>query len=154
LETTIRYRAPRRLDGQEQSVRLKLAFPTFRQIARGNPYVWEGTVRPIGGAAYQIRIKYLHGRRPVVEVVEPALVTREPAVPIPHTFHSGAICLHLIGEWNSSMYIHETIVPWTSLWLYYYEMWHATGEWLGGGHVAKPKDGDQSARLEEEGAAQ
>ena len=27
----------------------------------------------------------------------------------------------------------ETIVPWACLWLYYYEVWHATGEWLGGG---------------------
>jgi len=27
----------------------------------------------------------------------------------------------------------ETIVPWACLWLYYYEVWHTTGEWLGGG---------------------
>ena len=35
----------------------------------------------------------------------------------------------------------ETIVPWASLWLYYYEVWHATGEWLGGGEhpIARKK---------------
>ena len=27
----------------------------------------------------------------------------------------------------------HTIVPWIAEWLSYYELWHATGEWLGGG---------------------
>jgi hypothetical protein len=31
------------------------------------------------------------------------------------------------------MKIATTIIPWLSLWLYYYEVWHATGEWMGGG---------------------
>ena len=31
------------------------------------------------------------------------------------------------------MWIADTILPWTSLWLYFYELWHATGQWLGGG---------------------
>ena len=146
-ETTISHRPQRRLDGQEQSAKLKLFFPSFRQIARGNPYVWEGSVQPIGGATYRIRIKYLHGRRPVVDVIEPKLVTREEGVRIPHTFLTGSICLHLIEEWDSSLFIHETIVPWTCLWLYYYEVWHATGEWLGGGHVPSKDDDEEAARL-------
>ena len=32
--------------------------------------------------------------------------------------------------------ISNTIIPWTIEWLYFYELWLATGEWLGGGeHV-------------------
>jgi hypothetical protein len=31
------------------------------------------------------------------------------------------------------MAVADTTVPWTALWLYHYEVWHATGEWLGGG---------------------
>jgi hypothetical protein len=31
------------------------------------------------------------------------------------------------------MIIAETILPLASIWLFYYEMWQATGEWLGGG---------------------
>jgi len=29
--------------------------------------------------------------------------------------------------------VATTIVPWTSLWLRHYEVWHVTGEWWGGG---------------------
>jgi hypothetical protein len=43
------------------------------------------------------------------------------------------------------MYIHESIVPWTSLWLYYYEIWHATGEWLGGGHDPAAEKNDENS---------
>lgn len=31
------------------------------------------------------------------------------------------------------MRIANTILPWTSLWLYYYEIWLGTGKWEGGG---------------------
>ena len=31
------------------------------------------------------------------------------------------------------MLIAETIVPWASEWLFYYEIWKGTGEWYGGG---------------------
>jgi hypothetical protein len=36
-------------------------------------------------------------------------------------------------EFRSSDFISDTIIPWISLWLYYYEKWHVTGKWLGGG---------------------
>ena len=130
------YKGPRSLDGQQQSARLQAALPQFRQVARGNPYIWEGTLRPTElSAEYRVRITYIPTKaRPRVDVLHPRLITREEGVPIPHTFTTDRICLHLNSEWNAGMYIHETIVPWTSLWLYYYEIWHATGEWLGGGH--------------------
>jgi hypothetical protein len=37
------------------------------------------------------------------------------------------------------MSIAATIVPWLSLWLYYYEVWLATGAWEGGGISHEPK---------------
>ena len=33
----------------------------------------------------------------------------------------------------------DTLIPWTSLWLYYYEIWIETGEWVGGGKHGKKK---------------
>lgn len=30
------------------------------------------------------------------------------------------------------MLLVETIVPWTSEWLYFYEIWLVTGEWYAG----------------------
>ena len=63
---------------------------------------------------------------------------------IPHTYERNYIdknkqivrlCLYYpkYGEWKNYMYIADTIIPWTIEWLYYYEMWRITGEWLGGG---------------------
>jgi hypothetical protein len=44
------------------------------------------------------------------------------------------------------MMIATTIIPWLALWLYYYEVWLATGHWEGGGIPHKPSldDGDVS----------
>lgn len=36
-------------------------------------------------------------------------------------------------EWDHSMLISETIVPWTLDWLACYELWLMTGRWTGGG---------------------
>ena len=46
------------------------------------------------------------------------------------------LCLYLpgSGQWTGEMVLATTVVPWAALWLYHYEMWHLTGEWLGGGH--------------------
>ena len=37
------------------------------------------------------------------------------------------------GEWNPTMLLSRTIVPWASEWLLFYELWVITGVWLGGG---------------------
>lgn len=29
------------------------------------------------------------------------------------------------------MLLAESVLPWTAEWLFYYEMWHVTGEWGG-----------------------
>ena len=130
-----------RLNGSQQSAMLTTVFPSFRQIRRNDPFIWEGTIRPTElSPDYSVRISYFLGKRPIVDVLAPKLLPRSEGGKIPHTFRPGRICLHLHEEWNSTMYIHKTIIPWTSLWLYYYELWHATGEWLGGGHeLASPK---------------
>jgi hypothetical protein len=145
--------ARRKLSGEQQGAALRSVFKTFRQVSRGNPFAWEGTLTPIGASGYRVRIAYYPGLvRPQVTVLDPELVPREPGIKIPHTFKSGRVCLHLNEEWNPSMYLHQTIVPWTCLWLYYYEVWHATGEWLGGGHGVANEDKPAEAEAKEQAA--
>ena len=36
-----------------------------------------------------------------------------------------------------AMLIVDTIVPWTAEWLLHYEVWLATGEWLGDGDAGR-----------------
>lgn len=69
-------------------------------------------------------------------VLSPALFCRPGADRIPHMYNQERLCLYMpgSGEWAGDMSLGHTVIPWISVWLFYYELWHATGEWLGGGH--------------------
>ena len=43
------------------------------------------------------------------------------------------IRLYRYREFTTYKFLSKTIVPWTVEWLYFYELWLATGEWYGGG---------------------
>ena len=77
---------------------------------------------------YAVEIRYRLGRVPRVRVLKPAL---DPGAP--HIYKGGTLCLYWPKEWkwNEGEWIADTIVPWTALWLYYYELWQDCGEWLG-----------------------
>jgi len=97
----------------------------------------EGAVQPTAiSATYRIRIQYELGSSPKIWVLTPPLTCREGADRISHMYDQEHLCLYLpgSGEWSSDMSLGHTIIPWTTVWLFYYEMWHSTGEWLGGGH--------------------
>ena len=100
---------------------------------------WEMNIVPTpNSSSYRIRIDYTIGASPKIYVVEPAeLKKAQGEILLPHVFDTEKqqLCLFYgrIGEWNSSMLLSRTIVPWAAEWLYYYELWVITGEWLGGG---------------------
>jgi hypothetical protein len=56
---------------------------------------------------------------------------------LPHVYEQAPtrLCLFLpgSGEWGAWMRLDQTIVPWTALWLLYFEEWLYSGEWAGGG---------------------
>ena len=59
---------------------------------------------------------------------------------IPHLYSNGSLCLYYPKdhEWDYHDLWSETLIPWTSLWLYFFEIWLVTGEWIGGGiHAGK-----------------
>ena len=59
---------------------------------------------------------------------------------LPHINRDGSLCLSVLGDWEPWMYIADYVVPWASAWLFFYEEWHATGNWFGGGtHPDKPE---------------
>lgn len=82
---------------------------------------------------YTVQVRYEYGLRPAVQVRDPALHLRADATSLPHVYAGDDLCLNLPGEWDSSMSIGHTILPWASEWLFHYEMWLATGKWAGGG---------------------
>jgi hypothetical protein len=92
-----------------------------------------------------------------VRVQRPQLDGR-PGESLPHVYREGTLCLYRKGEWSSAMLIANSIVPWASEWLLFYEIWLATGEWHGGGDWPPPRtsdsQGQRSPPTEREGAAQ
>jgi hypothetical protein len=65
---------------------------------------------------------------------------------LPHVYcnESQKICLYdwRNKEWNPTMPLATTIVPWASEWLYFYEVWVMTGEWYGeGNHTINDEEG-------------
>lgn len=87
-------------------------------------------LRPTADSApYQVRILHEPGRFPKVWVVSPSLHPGSP-----HRYHiDGTLCLYWPKEWRWAPResLASTIIPWTAFWLYYYELWLVTGDWLG-----------------------
>lgn len=100
-----------------------------------NKLVCEGTLRPTATSdSYTVRLEQRNSGRPRVSVLRPELQLALGKARLPHVFEENDLCLHLPGDWHSYLRIADWIIPWASLWLFFYEVWLRTGEWLGGGH--------------------
>ena len=106
---------------------------------------WMGVIVPTAvSPQYVVNVVYRAGRHPETYVRKPILACRA-GQGLPHVYSQKEqkLCLFVPAggkEWNSSMSIASTIVPWASEWLFFYEVWLATGRWLGGGvHLGSPK---------------
>lgn len=90
---------------------------------------------------YHFELSYKLKKKPKILIINPKLVKNFKNESIPHLYSDGSLCLYQPKylEFTSKDYISETIIPWASLWLYYYELWHTTGEWLGGGEHPEVK---------------
>jgi hypothetical protein len=126
----------RRLSIAQQVLRMKTKHPQFDVQWKDSSAVWRGEIQPTAlSETYRIQIIYRLGRHPSVTSLNPILQCRPGANRIPHTYRGDRLCLYYPKylEWTSADFIADTIVPWASLWLLYYETWHATGTWFGGG---------------------
>ncbi len=86
---------------------------------------------------YSIRITMKKGKAPNVYILEPSLSQLAKGREIPHLYSKKKqeVCLYLPSakEWNHGISIVTSIVPWTFLWLYFFEEWLHSDEWKGGG---------------------
>lgn len=132
MVTTIRTRIPNLM---EQYLLLKRDFPGSAGAVRKNQLRWIASLQPSTlSEEYKVRLEYSLEKGPRVFVENPELLKRGEDR-IPHRYSDESLCLYLpdAEEWQKSMYLADTIVPWTAEWLIHYELWHATGEWHGGG---------------------
>jgi len=142
----MRYRGGPRLTAVQQFVNLKI-----NPICEGTGSVrlgkltWDFTVQPDPlSRVYTVRIEYRQGDVPQVYVLEPDLVALAEGRRLPHVYGQSPPCLCLYlpgtGEWSPTKRISETIVPWTYLWLWYFEEWLASDVWKGGGQHPRLPD--------------
>lgn len=113
---------------------------------------WRGNLQPTSiSSVYLVEITYRLNGHPKVAIVSPVLEPCTEGARIPHTYNGNLPCIYWprLREWTPQLFIADTIVPWTSLWLYFYEVWGATGSWLGDGvhpSVQEGRQGDGDCR--------
>src|SRR5262249_54497579 len=125
----------------EQLAYMKLYHPSFVCQTQHGILVCRGNIQPTPlHETYRVGITYRVGHAPQAWVEAPQLHRRQPEEPIPHTYSDDRPCLYLpgTGEWAPEKALACTIIPWLSLWLFFYEAWLVTGAWQGGG-VHPPK---------------
>jgi hypothetical protein len=127
------------LSPEQQWFRLKSS-PICRGHGRVHKgaLVWEFDALPTPlSRLYRLRICQRKNQYPEVFVLNPSLTVLANGKQLPHVYSEKPVklCLHFpsYNEWTFDKAIADTIVPWSYLWLFYFEQWLATGEWLGGG---------------------
>ena len=93
--------------------------PTFESRLNGRSFSSEGTIQatPLT-QRYLVRVVYDGQDLPRVYVLDPRLRRRHPTQPIAHTYSDTEPCLFTAarGDWDPSMYLGQTIVPWLMEW--------------------------------------
>jgi hypothetical protein len=135
-------RRPQARSLAHQAFALRARYPDAQLQLRSGRLLWTGDLRPNSlSRDYTVQIRYHPGGHPEVRVENPQLDER-PGESLPHVYSDGTLCLYREGEWSSVMLIADSVVPWTSEWLLFYEIWLATGDWHGGGDWPPPRASD------------
>ena len=118
-----------RLSMAVQDGHIRAAWPTFTR--RGNEHAseWKGCLQPTPVAGrYAVAVEYRMGYIPKAKVVSPELVDNAP-----HIYSKQKLCLYHPADWNwhGNRILAYTIFPWVANWLFFYDLWLDTGEWLG-----------------------
>lgn len=127
----------------EQLSAMRIKYPQFEtRFTSHSGLKVTGSLQPTSrSAAYDFVLKFNLTDSPKIKIVSPELKRNEKGKEAEHLYPNGYLCLYQpkYREFTRTDLLTDTIIPWTSLWLYHYEVWHLTGEWLGGGEHPKPK---------------
>lgn len=122
------------LSAQAQAIRFQ--WSGFAVGVTGNKLKAVGDLQPTSRSiTYAVQIVYRLGDKPEITLLSPKIEKNFKGEMPEHLYSKERLCLYrpIYGEFKPSDLISETIIPWTSLWLYHYEVWHISGDWLGGG---------------------
>lgn len=110
--------------------------PNWKCKIRKNKLICFGKLQPTElSMLYFVKIVYKLGETPELSIIDPPLERNSGGESSPHLYEGDLLCVYhpQKNEWDRTKVIADTIIPWISLWIYYYEIWLATGTWMGGG---------------------
>ncbi|MGV8019133.1 MAG: hypothetical protein AB2L26_13270 [Ignavibacteria bacterium] len=109
-----------------QALNMRSKFPQFKAIRKSYGYDFEGILNP-KGTEYLVQIIYGKFAHPKVFVLCPELK------PNKHLYKDGSLCIYKRSElkWRKELLVTKYIIPLTAMWLYFYEIFLLTDEWLG-----------------------
>lgn len=123
------------------------------QLGRGQlTWTWQAAPSALS-RIYTLHVEFKEGGTPKVFVDQPNLVALAEGRKLPHVYSESPtqLCLYLpsSGEWHGSLLITDTVVPWATLWLYFFEEWLVSDDWKGGGVHPNDDDSDRLQNSEE-----
>lgn len=145
--TSIGYARIHKLDLGTQLLHLRaMQLPGAVGQLREGLLTFEYTAQPTPiSREYSLRLTYRRSERPGVQVLAPSIPELAAGHGrVPHLYehsHPVKLCLYLprTHEWGAEMSLAKTVVPWSIDWLFYFEIWLATGDWNGGGEHPPPE---------------
>jgi hypothetical protein len=122
-----------RMPLEKQGVLLKMRWPPSTVKRSKGELIWVGHLQPSDVSPdYTVEVRYRLGDRPRIAVLDPPLDTQARG-DLPHVYADDDLCLYTPGDWNATLPLATTVIPWLAEWLFHYEAWLATGVWSGGG---------------------
>lgn len=113
-----------------QAAILRQRFPDSKLTLKCGKLLWEARLRPTPlSHEYLVRLAYSMRFYPTMKILDDLQI--DWAKPPPHLYRDQSICLHDRPDWDSTMLLADTIVPWTSEWLAHFELWSIGGVWYG-----------------------
>lgn len=135
MESKEKYFKPKTISLAKQAAMIEAVYSNFtNELTSDGQLISMGTITPSPlSGMYTVKISYTIGHLPIIEILNPKL--NDGSKKLPHVYSQDHLCLFYPKnrEWTKYDYIADKIIPWISLWLYYYEVWSVTGEWRGGG---------------------
>jgi hypothetical protein len=129
---------PQPLNVARQLADLKRLYPQGEGGLITNRLSWRCQFQPSAfSRKYLVEIDYHLGAYPTTIVLAPKPRDLAGGKKPPHVYLGSGdpLCLFYPAarEWNSTMLISRTIIPWACEWLLHFEAWLFTKEWDGGG---------------------
>ena len=115
-------------------------------------FYWEFTAQPtpLSKTYLVLLIFHIDNHSPDVFILDQDVWDISKKKSIPHLYDSKRVklCLYYPAykDWDRAMPLNTTFVPWTYLWLYYYEEWLFSSEWKGGGEHPSSKSPDENEK--------